>query len=148
MTDPQIQDFSLPMAPKRFRLDPDTFEAPAIMSAMTMRRIATLYSGMPALDGVQGIDTTLAQVTEMFGILLPGESGERFVARLNTAGGPDDPPPIDLSRQALPVMQWLMEQYGMRPTQPSSASSDGSTDGTPTTPNDGTGSTAGATPTD
>jgi hypothetical protein len=144
----EVRDFSLPMQPKPFRIDPDDFFAPPIMSAMTMRKVAELYGSVAEGEGLAAVGPTLEKITECFRLMLPGPSGERFAARLNTPGGPDDPPPIDLMRQALPVLNWIMEEYGLRPTEPSSASSDGSTGGTGTTQNGGTGSTAGASPTD
>ena len=63
-------------------------------------------------------------------------------------GGEDDPPPIDLMKQAIPAMYYLMECYGLRPTKPSSDSPAGSTDGQTSTPSAGISSTAGASPTE
>jgi hypothetical protein len=41
--------------------------------------------------------------------------------------------PLD-SEQANEIMEWLMEEYGLRPTSPSSGSSDGSPTGDGGTP--------------
>lgn len=152
----QIRDFSLPMDPVRFRIDPDTFDAPALLSPMALKKAAALHGqlGDPEQVGAD-IDRTIRLVADIFAVFLPGSSGNRFRARLLTEGrdaDPDadpprlepDPPPIDLTRQALPALYWLLEQYGMRPTGPSSPSPNGSTDGQTDTLNGGTSSTDGA----
>lgn len=152
----QIRDFSLPMDPVRFRIDPDTFDAPALLSPMALKKAAALHTQLGAMDDVgSDIDRTLNLVADMFAVFLPGRSGALFKARLLTEGrdaDPDngrpdpDPPPIDLTRQALPVLYWLLEQYGLRPTGPSSPSPNGSTDGQMDTLNGGTSSTDGVLP--
>lgn len=149
LTMTQPRDFSLPMEPKPFRLDPDDFTAPAILPPMVLKRLAGMHSelGDVSTIGVDNLEQILTKVGDMFAMLLPGAPGERFRARLLTEGGAEDPPPIDLVRQALPVLYWLLEEYGMRPTGPSSPSPSGSTDATTDTPNGGTSSTDGASPT-
>jgi hypothetical protein len=141
-----VRDFSLPMEPKQFRVDPDTFDAPPIIPGGVLKQIATVSADLADTGG--DLDKTLQRVGDVFRMLMPGPHGERFAARLLSAGGPDDPPPIDLRQQVLPVLMWLLEEYGLRPTPPSSDSAVGSTDGTATTPNGGTGSTDGASPTE
>lgn len=140
MTGPdQIRDFTLRMEPKQFRIDSDVFQAPAILSPVTLAKLAKLHASMALTDTSKDVEKTLRQVGDMFKLLLPGKSGERFVERLMS-----DTEPIDITRQALPALYWLMEEYGLRPTEPSSPSSNGSA--TDSTPNDGTSSTAGASP--
>lgn len=152
MTEPR--DFSLPMDPKPFRISPDDFEAPPLLAPMVLLNLARLHG---ELTDLADIEKTLTLVSDMFAMLLPGPSGQRFRARLLTEGraaDPDadpprlepDPPPIDLTRQALPVLYWLLEEYGIRPTGPSSPSPNGSTDGQTDTPNGGMSSTDGASP--
>jgi hypothetical protein len=147
MTGPR--DFSLPMDPKPFRIDPDDFEAPPLLAPMVLRNLGRLHT---ELGDQADIEKTLTLVSDMFAMVLPGPSGERFRARLLTesraadpeTGRPADPPPIDLVRQALPVLYWLLEEYGIRPTEPSSPSPNGSTDGAQDTPSGGISSTDGA----
>lgn len=150
LTMTQPRDFSLPMEPKPFRLDPDDFTAPAILAPMVLKRLAGMHSelGDVTTINVDNLEQVLTKVGDMFAMLLPGQPGQRFRDRLLTEGGPEDPPPIDLIRQALPVLYWLLEEYGMRPTGPSSPSPAGSTDGAMDTPNGGTSSTDGASPTE
>ncbi len=153
----QIRDFSLPMDPVRFRIDPDTFDAPAILSPVALKKAAGLHAELGGADLTTDLDRTIRLVADIFAVFLPGSAGDRFRARLLTEGrdaDPNaepprleaDPPPIDLTRQALPVLYWLLEQYGMRPTGPSSPSPNGSTDGQMDTLNGGTSSTAGVSP--
>lgn len=149
----EIRDFSLPMDPVRFRIDDDLFEVPPILSPMALKKAAALHREMGDIGALNAdLDRTLNLVGDMFGLLLPGSAGVRFRARLFTEGrdaDPDngrpdpDPLPIDLTRQALPVLFWLLEQYGLRPTQPSSPSPNGSTDGPTDVLNGGISSTAG-----
>jgi len=70
---------------------------------------------------------------------VPGADGEEIQYRITQSE--DDP--IDLRDEAMPCFFWLMERYGLRPTQPSSASPNGSN-----TPTDDTSSTDGASPTE
>lgn len=145
--DLNFKDFSLPeaeMQPKRFKVHPDTFTAPALLSAPTIAALAGFagkFAQMQNDDGtsninVEDIPGLMEDVGDFFVELLDEESGPKFRARL--LGKTD---PIDLIRQALPIMFWLMEVYGLRPTQPSSGSATGSDDGGPGStdgaPNDG-----------
>jgi hypothetical protein len=150
LTMTQPRDFSLPMEPKPFRLAPDDFTAPALLPPMVLKRLAAMHSELGDVSAINAdnMEQILNRIGDMFALLLPGQPGERFRARLLTDGGPESPPPIDLVRQALPVLYWLMEEYGLRPTQPSSPSPVGSTDATMDIPNGGTSSTDGASPTE
>lgn len=153
-----IRDFSLPMDPVRFRIDPDTFDAPALLAPMALKNAAAMHAQLGDLGDLSSdMERTLRLVADIFAVFLPGTPGVRFRARLLTEGrdaDPNadpprleaDPPPIDLTRQALPVLYWLLEQYGMRPTGPSSPSLNGSTDGQTDIPNGGISSTAGVSP--
>ncbi len=146
MTEPDqgIRDFTIHREPKQFRIDNDTFKAPAIISPVALQKIQAMYAKIGDLAGIgNDIDKTLSILGQIFAILLPGTSGARFKERLLS-----EEEPLDLNGQVIPVLYWLLEQYGMRPTQPSSPSPDGSTDGQTDTPNDGTSSTAGPSPTE
>lgn len=147
MTEPDqgiIRDFTIHREPKQFRIDDDVFKAPAIISPVALQEISILYAGIGDLATVTNdIERTLVLLGKIFTILLPGPSGARFKERLLSAEEP-----LDLNGQVIPVLYWLLEQYGMRPTQPSSPSPDGSTDGPTNTPNGGTSSTDGPSPTE
>jgi hypothetical protein len=144
MTEPpdQIRDFTILADPKQFRIDGDVFAAPAIISPIALKKLAALHGQLGDVGELtKDLDRTLDLIGDMFQILLPGPSGVRFKERLLS-----EMEPIDLNRQALPALYWLLEQYGMRPTQPSSPSPDGSTDGQTDTQNGGISSTDGASP--
>lgn len=135
-----VRDFTLPMKPHKFKIDDDTFSAPAVMSPVTLQRMAGMHASLSSTDAstADGITVMLNAFAEIFKILLPGPSGVRFVERLKSDGGDENTPPIDLTRQAMPAFYWLLEQYGLRPTQQSSPSPSDSgtgalTDGAPET---------------
>jgi hypothetical protein len=73
--------------------------------------------------------------TDIFELILTEESAARFTTRMSSR---EDPIGINQLNKILP---WLMEQYGLRPTTPSSGSSGGSPN-----PDDGTNSTDTASP--
>lgn len=171
--DEEIRDFTLPMKPHKFKIDDDIFAALAVISPVTLQRLAGLHATL----GGAGADTTSAEglakmltaVGDIFKMMLPGASGQRFAARLAADGTQPDLqvmatareisassvagqiaegrisqseivyiPPIDLTRQAIPALYWLLERYGLRPTEqssplPSDSGTGDSTDGAPET---------------
>lgn len=156
-----IRDFSITAA-RPFRIGSDVFTPPPVMGSGGLRQLATMYgkfnevSALSATDG-DNIDTMLSIVTKMFRTLLPGPDGTLFIRRLTSLGRPEDPTgedsedgqphpadpePVDLIRQAIPIMLYMLEEYGLRPTTPSLGSATGST--TETDPSGSTSSTAGA----
>ncbi len=152
-----IRDFSLDRTPIHFRADGDEFVAPASLAVPTLRRLGSMHARLGDLTGGSDTDveSLLSLVTDMFGHLLPGPSGRRFVERLKSEGRPadpeadpprldDEPVPLDLMKQAIPILYYLLERYGLRPTEPSSASPAGSTEAPTATPSDGISSTDGA----
>jgi hypothetical protein len=156
-----VPDFTIRRPPIRFTIDDDTFSVSPITSPFTLRNLVTQAKAVGLLDlsSLTDLDSVLKAIdtlSEIMLALMPGESGRRFSARLNSegrdadpeAGRPEaDPPPIDLMGQAIPAFYYVLEKKGLRPTVPSSPSPTGSTDGQTNTPSDGTSSTAGASPT-
>ncbi len=180
MTEPDaaVQDFTIHREPIRFRIDDDVFAAPAIISSITLSRVAALAAELGEVkiggDG-EGAAQAIRVAGKAIGTLIPGPHGKRFIARLNSSAveDPDSPgsyvevdeagdivfeseggvavpkpglKPIDLMNQGIPVLFFLLEKYGLRPTVPSSPSPAGSTDGATSTPSAGTSSTDGASP--
>jgi hypothetical protein len=145
----EIKDFSISAEPIRFRVSPDVFEAFPVLSLPVTREMAKLGAVAQAAGGdasqmAEKIDVFL----RFFDQVLYPASARRFAERAKPAVTDDMPDEekarvlsegLDLQRQIMPIFQWLLEQYGLRPTAPSSTSSAGSTDG-------GTASTAGAQP--
>jgi hypothetical protein len=80
------------------------------------------------------INNAVKSFADFFGAVMPEEAARRIAHKMEF----DRVDPID-KEQALEIMNWLLEVYGLRPTQPSSDTSAGS-------PTDGSGSdsTAGA----
>lgn len=161
----EIRDFTKPMQPHQFRIDDDVFSAPALLSPVVIKKlgkdIVTLQDIGTGAALMANLDVMMDVVTRVFRALMPGASGKRFGDRLNTrgrvAGDPvnedepdgdvvteDDPPPIGLLDQALPALNYLLECYGMRPTEPSEPSPSGSTEATTDIQSELTSSTAGA----
>lgn len=152
-------DFTLKREPHTFTIDEDTFSVPQILAAYNLRRVAAVMGRIGGVGNLlagqadpQQIEATLEAIGEIFLALIPGAQGERFVARLNSQGRPADekdgkiirpadPPPIDLLRQAVPVLFYLLECYGLRPTSASSIAASSSSDAT--IPSNGTPSEAG-----
>lgn len=125
VADDEIRDFTLPMKPKRFKIDADVFQSPAILSPIALRRIAELHKSLGDIsamstDTPEGVDRMIDAVADIFSIFLPGNDGARFVKRLRSTGASDDVPAVDLTRQAIPALYWLLEEYGLRPTLQSS----------------------------
>ena len=80
----------------------------------SMQEIAALAAGFT-------IETAVDHFVMFFNTVLQPESAVRFEAKMRS----DKLDPIEHD-QALDIMFWILEQYGLRPTQPSSVSSDGS----------------------
>jgi hypothetical protein len=101
-------------------------------------------------DGSIDTETQIRESLGMFRLMLVKESADRFVRHLHMV--PPDADDATIERIAdeadgdedaigfetyMRTTEWLMEQYGMAPTPPSPESSDGS----PTSPDDGSRST-------
>jgi hypothetical protein len=121
---PRFKDFSLSEEPVVFKIGDDDFPCHPEVSLDTLVELATLRSSNS--DGVD-IEAQMRRMHDFFDYVIadPG-MGERFRERtaVPTKEKPN-PKPIGM-RHIVPIMQWLMEVYGLRPTQPSSESADGS----------------------
>lgn len=152
----ETPDFTVNRDPHCFTIAPDQFCAPAIISSVALRKLASLAAANAALppESEDAAERSVDLICDMFRLLLPGGGGRTFAERVRSDGDPGDPeagipaspPVIDIAREATPALNWLMERYGLRPMQPSSPSLDGSTDGQTNTPSDTTSSMDGASP--
>lgn len=123
----EVKDFSKSSALIKFTMDGDEFIAPARIPAQTLIDFTKM------LDN-GGAERTLEQTIETFKatirlVLMP-ESAALFESRMADASNPID------FEQINQVVPWLMEKYGLRPTEPSENSSDGQVSqesGTPST---------------
>jgi hypothetical protein len=118
MSEVVIKDFSHSLEPKKFRINDDVFEASPEMPLGMIQDLAKFMVSRDELSG-KGLEVLL----ELFDALLFDASAAKFRERTK-----DKEKPIGVSH-AIEIVPWLLEQYGLRPTQPSSPSSNGSDDG-------------------
>lgn len=129
----EIKDFSFSLEPKRFKINDDVFEAaPALPLGL-----ASQLSKFKDIAAEGASDKLL----EFFDEILFDQSAERFRERANSK---TEPLPMTL---LMPIINWLLEEYGLRPTQPSeiSSSTSESEDGS-TTSTDGASAEASTGP--
>lgn len=108
--------------PQTFMIDDDLFECARVLPAGVGRKFAQLQDKSP-VEQFDGIG-------EILDIVLLPESAERFAARMV-----DPQNPISME-QIGQIIEWLVEEYGGRPTTPS-ANSLPSPTGTGTSSTDG-----------
>lgn len=127
-----MKSFSRNRPKIQFDIDGDVFTAAPGLPAGTLAEFGIGYAD--ALSETSSIKDQFDALSSVIRLVLLPESYERFTARLT-----DSERPIDLE-QLNEVIVWLLEQYGLRPTEPSSDSSSGppalepgtsSTDGVP-----------------
>lgn len=128
----EIKDFSKARKQLVFRIDEDVFEAVSAIPAEVMIQFAERFTS--ADPSSMAPKEQVGVFREMLETVLLPES--MAVMRKRMA---DPRNPVDMA-QLDEVITWLFEEYGLRPTQESSSSSDG---GSP--PGPGTTST-GSTP--
>lgn len=120
------KDFTKQRDAISFDIAPDTFHAVTAMPADVLVKFASRLADPASLP----IDEQFQLYKDVLEELLLPDSFARFVQRMGDKANPIDTEQLDA------VTTWLFEQYGMRPTQPSSPSPDG-----PPSPEPGTGST-------
>lgn len=114
-----MMDFSIGRKSIQFRVDDDVFEAvPDIAAELAME----YASQMEILTDPErnSLDDQKEVVYSTLRLVLFPESADRFIERLR-----DQANPIGQTRFGK-ITQWLLEQYGLRPTEQDSASSTGS----------------------
>jgi hypothetical protein len=126
-----MKDFSKVRKPIQFRIDGDVFDAtPAIPAQVMIDFTEQITNADPTQMSPKEQVGLLAGMLEI--VLLP-RSLKRFKERMA-----DVENPIGLD-QINDVVEWLFEEYGLRPTTESSSSSNGgSPPGTGTTSTDST----------
>lgn len=110
-----VKDFSRKRKRLLFRIDDDVFEAATALPGKTLARFATRFTDIEKTP----LGEQLNVFADALGMVLLPESNSLFQKRLD-----DLTKPIELE-QASDVIQWLLEAYGLRPTEPSSDSSTG-----------------------
>lgn len=127
----EIKDFTLKEKRIKFKIDDDIFEASRIMGIPMMQDLVKVTKNL----GDMSESGDYSAIPKIFDELLLPESAQRFRERLGAKG--DDA--IDVKAQLMPILFYILEKFGLRPTQLSSDSSTGS----PAEP-DGITSTAGS----
>lgn len=117
----RFKDFSLSPEPVVMRIAPDDFECVPEIPLDSLLDLSSLSS---ETDRV----TQFGRIKDLFdGIMLPDSAAQfRHRMRKSTKEDPNRDP-IGM-RHVKPMLEWAMEVYGLRPTQPSSSSEDGSAD--------------------
>lgn len=123
-----MKDFTRQPKVIEFKINDDVFRCYPRLPAQVMIDFALQAEKMgDDPTGEQGIQ---AMLSVLQATLIP-EHFKRFSARMS-----NHEQPIDLA-QVSEIVPWIMEEYGLRPTEPSGKSSDG-----PSDPEPGTNSTA------
>lgn len=116
--DVQIRDFTIKRKRIKFKIDDDVFEAHALLGLPLMQDLVSSAKNMGNLVKEEKYDG----VFDIFDKVLYPDSAVRFRQRAQAIG--DEA--LDVKRQLLPIFYYLLEEYGVRPTQRSSDSSTGS----------------------
>lgn len=111
----RFKDFSETTEPIQFRVGKEVFTALPTIPLGRMSELSKLR-----MEGESG--NLVDGITRVFNSILEPESYERFVHGLNSN---ENPIGITHVTQILP---WLMEQYGLRPTEESNGSADSLTE--------------------
>lgn len=127
----QIRDFTIKQKKIQFRIDEDVFHAYAILGLPLLQELVQVSKSI----GKMIDDQRYEGIFDVFDKMLYPASAERFRERAGAIG--DDA--LDVRKQLMPILHFLLEEYGVRPTQPSSDSSGSLPSGT-----SGTSSTAGS----
>ena len=104
----EIRDFTKKRDDISFRVDDDIFHAARGVPAEVLMDFATQFSGMSLETPV---DEQLKAFRGVFELVLLPESLRRFNERMR-----DRENPIEMD-QCEQIITWLMEKYGLRPTE-------------------------------
>lgn len=139
-----IADFSYSPKPIRFRADDDVFTGKPVISLATMQQLAgVVRAGVldesnltPDSVNAETVKLVIDRIAGLFDMLLESESANVMRSRLREDEGYRA---LDIRRQVIPALHYVLERHGLRPTRPSSDFSAGSP-----SVSAGTSSTAGA----
>jgi hypothetical protein len=110
------KDFTRERERITFTIDSDTFEATPALPGQTLTEFARRFADVTSAPN----EAKLGIITDALSMVLLPDSAALFTKRFS-----DLENPIELD-QATEVLIWIMEQYGLRPTQPSLHSASGS----------------------
>lgn len=117
-----FKDFTKKRVPVRFKIDADFFECVTALLPAALQEIVTKFRGDEFTEALKSrsIDRVMRGISEIFEIFLLEDSYAVFTRRLS-----DRKNPIDI-HQLIEIIQWIIEVYVNRPTEPSPNSSTGS----------------------
>lgn len=115
-----MKDFTKQRKVIEFQIDDDVFRAVPVIPADVMIKFVQRFEDMDPES--KKSSENIAALLETLETLLIPDSFKRFRARMGDADAA-----IDIN-QVNEVVEWVMGEYGMRPTQSSDPSSTGSSD--------------------
>lgn len=121
VADETVKDFSRPADPIKFRVDKDVFTAAPVLPAYVALELAELAQKVKGDNDVSAADR-FAIFSGLFEKVLFDDDQKKFVDRMRDVHNP-----ISVN-QLTDIMMWLLERYGLRPTEQSPDSSPGSGD--------------------
>lgn len=114
--------------PRKFAIDDEVFRCAADLPAGAATFLARMAKAVPT--------DRILMLGDFLDLIILPEDAERFAARLG-----DPTHPITMNKFG-EIIEWMLEEYGVRPTQPSSSSANGSSPNL----NGGADSTGGVLP--
>ena len=105
-----IQDVTLREKRIRFKVDEDVFEGYSTIGLQTMQKLVRSTKNIS--EAVSG--ENYSAITEIFDDLLEPSSAKRMKERIVTDNRDDE---LDVKRQVIPILNYLLEKHGLRPTQ-------------------------------
>lgn len=114
---PDMQDFSESIGERHFVINGEVYTIVQDLPALTLLNFAEKYDQFQTGN----TDDYGELITSIIRMILEPDSAELFIKRMQ-----DSSKPIGL-KSVRRVLPWVMEQIGLRPTEPSENSSDGST---------------------
>lgn len=128
-----IKDFTRKPRKSFFRIDDDVFQIRTKRSLPLLQSLVHISKNMKTVIAETG---DYEAILEIFDKVLVPASARVLRERVMSE---DEDEAIDVEEQLVPIMHYILEEFGIRPTQPSSDSSAGSSSET-----DGSSSTAGS----
>ena len=131
MAEVRFKDFTLDAPEIKFAIAGENFDASPALSALLLQQISDIVDAFTEDDKSATMIDKINKLIEFCDAILIGDDCKARFAKIA--------PTLDLQRQIMPLLYWLLEAYGLRPTEVSSDSS-------PTSPTetDGTTSTVGS----
>lgn len=125
------RSFTVKREPVEAEIGGDPFFGPPVIAPAVLADMVAAgdqISELQAANGVSAkdqIEQMMKILDEVFGLVLVPDSATLFHERLYSRTNP-----FDLLNEVMPAMEWLIEEYTNRPTEPSPPSSTGLSDGT------------------